>query len=360
MLETLSFRSVAGRFCALVLVASAAMSAFAQSSTNGEPVPAWTNLVVGKGWGTNTHSTSGLVTNLIAAPHDETAQAELRRVLADDDDAQAEADRLLQENRRYRAQGSGLTEEELQLRLRARFIAVRGAYQQFLSRHPANVPALLAYGSLLDDLGEDTAAAEQWEKARALAPENPATWNNLANHYAGSGNELKAFSYYEKAIALATNSVTYQRNLGSAIINLRSNAMAYYSLSEPAVLDKGLQLLRIAEQAQPDDFALATEIAQTLYAIRPPRPGELQAAWRRALELAGDDVEREGVGLHLARVQLLAGKPEEARQILGTVTNTVFAPLRRELEAQLGKQSPAGTTNATAPTPAGTGSKHAP
>lgn len=301
---------------------------------------AWTNLVVGRGWGTNTQSAWLAATNAAVAAAAVEEREELQRLLAADDDAQAEADRLLQEHARYRAQGAAVTEAELELRLKARFIAVRSSYEQFLNRHPTNLTALLAYGSLLDDLGEDAAAATQWEKARALQPKNPAAWNNLANHYAANGNELKAFSYYEQAIAVATNPAPYQRNLGSAIINLRSNAMTYFSLGEQEVLTRGLGLLRQAEPALPEDFTLATEIGQVLYALRPLRTNELLAAWQRAAEKAGDDTELEGVRLHQARANLLAGNVAPARALLATVTNAAFANLRQQLEAQLARVAP--------------------
>jgi tetratricopeptide (TPR) repeat protein len=334
-------------FAAGLLLAAAGALARADTDTNGPGVPAWTNLVIGRSWGTNTQAGDrSAATNATGLAPEAAVREELRQLLAADDAAQAEADRLLQENARWRTEASGASQEELQLRLRSRFIAVRSAYQQLLTRHPDHVEALLAYGGLLNDLGEDAGAAEQWEKARSLAPENPATWNNLANHYAGSENELKAFSYYEKAIALATNNAAYQRNLGFAIINLRSNAMSYYSLSEVAVLEKGLQFLRAAEKSLPDDFALATEIGQTLYAIRPLRTNELVAAWTRALEVAGDDVERQGVSLHLARAKILAGQPKEAQTWLAAVTNAAFAQLKRQLETQLTKPATAGPTNA--------------
>ncbi len=335
----------------LLLVLAVLLAAPAPADTNAPTAQAWTNLVAGSAWGTNPPAASSAATNLPPAAPDDAVRAELRQLLADDDAAQAGADRLMQDTSRRRAAGEEIPDEQLQMRLRARFIAVRGAYQQFLTRHPRNVEAMLAYGSLLNDLGEEDSAVEQWLKARALAPENPSVWNNLANHYAANQDELKAFSFYEKAISLATNSAPYQRNLGSAIINLRSNAMTYYSLSEPAVLEKGFQLLRAAERSLPDDFALATELAQTLYALRPLRTNELLAAWRRALDLAGDEIESEGVRLHLARVNLLTGKTAEARQWLDAVTNTAFAALRQQLEAQLAKHAAAGATNPPATKP---------
>ena len=331
--------------CSALALVWLTASAFADSETNSAAAPAWTNLVVGRVWPTNMPSQAVASSNQPSPPGTGAEVREaLRQIMAHDDAAQAEADRLLQENTRLRTQASAALDEELQLRIRARFIAVRGEYQQFLARHPEDVEALLAYGGLLSDLGDDAGAAEQWEKARELAPTNPATWNNLANYYAANQNELKAFSYYEKAVTLTTNNASYLRNLGFAIINLRSNAMRYYALGEPATLEKGLFLLQSAQKSLTSDFALATEIGQVLYALKPLRTNELLAAWSRALDLAGDEVERQSVRLHLARANLFVGRPQVASEWLAGVTNAAFAELRQQLQAQLAQApQPAGS-----------------
>lgn len=330
---------------AVILHLATPAPALGQEETAAAAVPAWTNLVVGKGWGTNTRSSMLAVDGTLKG-QDTATRAELQRVLDMDDAAQAEADQLLSGlGDAQRAEGAA-SEEEVKLRVRSRFIAVRAAYQQFLTRHPDNVGGLLAYGSLLADLGDDSGAVEQWEKARAVAPNNPSTWNNLANHFAATDNELKAFSYYEKAISLATNRAIYERNLGSAIVHFRASAMRYYSLDEPKVLLKGLQLLRSAQVTLTNDFALATEIGQVLYAIRPPRWSELISAWRRALQLAGDETEGAGVRLHLARSYMLAGEPQRSRVWLDSVTNAAYSALRKQLGAELESRKSNAVSNA--------------
>jgi len=282
-----------------------------------------------------------------APENPELVQAEFQKLLAADNAAQAEADRWVQDNQKFAAQGGGISKEDLRLKIQTRFAGVRKAYDDFLQRHPDHVPCLLAYGSLLNDLADEVAAAVQWERASTLAPTNPATWNNLANHAAGSGDPKKAFEYFERSIALAPNVATYRRNLGSAIVHFRTNAMAYYELGEQPVLDKGLKFLRQAQKQEPDDFPLATEIAQIYYGLEPPRVDEAIQAWDFAQKLAVDEVERDGVRLHLARVNLQAGRFEEARRQLGLIKYEGYADLKRKLAEQLAQaETPAATTNA--------------
>jgi uncharacterized protein YhjY with autotransporter beta-barrel domain len=73
------------------------------------------------------------------------------------------------------------------------------------------------------------------------------------------------------------------------------------------------------------------------------------AAWTGALKIAHDDVEREGVYIHLARINLKLGHYNESRRWLDAVTNSTYAVLKsrisRNLNAALGKPA----TNAPAP-----------
>jgi tetratricopeptide (TPR) repeat protein len=285
------------------------------------------------------------VTNAAESPA--AVPAAYQKLLAADNTAQSEVDRWIQDNQRFVAQGGGLTTDQLRLKIQSRFAPVRKGYEEFLKAHPDHVGALLAYGSLLNDLNDEVTAALQWERARDLAPTNPAPWNNLGNHYAAANALPKAFEHFEKAIALAPQVPVYRRNLGSAIVHFRTNAMTYYATGEQAVLDKGLRFMRQAQKLEPDDFPLATEIAQTYYGLNPPRVEEAIAAWNFALKLAADDVEREGVHLHLARVNLQAQRLAEARHQLDLVRNEMYDELKRGLAAQIAKAATAAApTNA--------------
>lgn len=288
-----------------------------------------------RGAGTNDTVPAPAATN--APANVEVVRAEFEKLLASDNAAQAEVDRWVTDNQKFSAQGGGIDREDLRLKIEMRFVVVRRAYDEFLRQHPDHIAGLLAYGSLLNDLNDEAAAAVQWERANRLAPTNPATWNNLANHAAGSGDQKKAFEFFERSMSLAPDVATYRRNLGSAIVHFRTNAMEYYNLGEQAVLEKGLKLLSEAQKQEGDDFPLATEIAQTYYGLRPPRVDEALQAWETARKLAVDDVERDGVRLHLTRVNLQAGRYAEARRQLDLIKYEDYADLKRKLSDQLAR-----------------------
>ena len=58
-------------------------------------------------------------------------------------------------------------------------------------------------------------------------------------------------------------------------------------------------------------------------------------AWRKAYDLARDNIERQGVLLHFARFQINAGRFDEARKNLNSVTNDMFAGTKRNLTRKL-------------------------
>ena len=278
-------------------------------------------------------------------------EKEYQKLLEDDDVAQAEVDRWIRENNRFAEEGGGLSRDELRQRIHARFAPVRKAYEDFLQRQPDHARARLAYGSFLNDTGDEDGAEVQWEKARQLDPKDPAAWNNLANYYGHRGPVKKAFEYYAKAIELNPVEPVYYHNFGTTVYLFRKDAMEFYGINEQQVFDKALELYGKALKLDPDNFPLASDVAQTYYGIRPMRTEAALKAWDRALGIAGDEIEREGVYLHFARIKINAGRFEEARQHLNAVTNAMYDVLKSRLLRTLAERE-AKSANTNSPPPA--------
>jgi len=108
------------------------------------------------------------------------------------------------------------------------------------------------------------------------------------------------------------NEPVYYHNFGTTVYLFRKDAMDHFKINEPQVFDKALDLYARALQLDPQDFPLATDIAQTYYGIKPRARTKRWLAWNYALKIARDDIEREGVYIHFARVKLNAGRFDEA------------------------------------------------
>ncbi len=270
----------------------------------------------------------------VALPNDP-AEQELQQLMIADDAAQDEVDKWIQENNAFAANGAGETKAELNKRILARFDSVRKSYKDFLKRYPNNAHGHLAYGSFLNDIGDEDASMEQNETARQLDPKNPAAWNNLANYFGEHGPITNAFIYYAKAIELNPNEPVYHQNFATTVYLFRKDAREFYGINEQEVFDKALELYRQAMKLAPDDFVLVTDYAESYYGIKPLRTNDALAAWTNALQVAHTDAEREGVYIHLARFKLAAGRFAEAQAHLDAVTNSMYADLKARIGREL-------------------------
>ena len=277
-------------------------------------------------------------------------------LLAEDDTAQMEIDRWIRSEPEMTQMEASLAKVTLRARIRQRMEPVRGHYEDFLQHNPKHVRARIAYGSFLNDLGEEQEARQQWEKALEVEPKNPAVWNNLGNYFAHNGPIRKAFESYGKALELDPDQSLYYQNLATILYMFRKDAQEFYKITETQAYKRVLRTYRKALELDPKNFPLATDLAQTYYGFKPPTTGDpaedrelllehyedALSAWNKALRLARDDIEREGIYTHLARVQIELGRLEEARRQLTLVSNAMYLTLRDRL---LKKIEQRGKTN---------------
>jgi len=289
---------------------------------------------------------------IIVPDKNDPVEREYQKLLEMDDAAQEEVDKRTKEEQAGAEKGVPTISREG--RIKQRLDPVKKAYESFLQRNPNHAKGRLAYGSFLGDIREEEAGAEQWEKARELDPKDPAPWNNLANYYGHNGPVQKAFEYYGKAIELKPREALYYENFATTVYLFRHDATNYFKINEQQVFDKAMGLYAKAQELDPTNFVLATDIAQSYYGMKPPKTGDAEsdrkaeqklyeqalASWKKAYALVRDDIERQGVLIHFARVQINAGMLAEARKNLNAVTNDMFATTKRNLTKKLqGKES---------------------
>jgi tetratricopeptide (TPR) repeat protein len=252
-----------------------------------------------------------------------------------DDAAQAEVDKWIQENNAFAAKGAGLSREAMRRRILDRLDPVSKAYEEFIKRYPKNSRARVAYASFLGDTKSEDAAEEQLDKALEVDTNNPAIYNNLANIYGHHGPVKKAFEYYARAVQLNPEEPVYYHNFGTTVFLFRSDAKEYYGIDEQQVFNKAFELYSNAMRLDPTDFPLASDVAQTYYGVHPFRPDDALKAWTNALSLAHDEIEREGVYIHFARVNIMAQRFDQARVFLNNVTNDTYAELKTRVAKSL-------------------------
>lgn len=280
---------------------------------------------------------------------------ELQKIMAEDDKAHEEIDKWIRDGQAFDEKGAGSPLVTLNARIERRQNEVKKLYADFLEKHPKHARGLLAYGSFLNDSKDEHGAAQQWEKSRELDPSNPAVWNNLANYYGHVSPVKKSFDYYARAIELNPREPLYLWNLATTIYLFRPDAMEHYKLTETEVFDKALALYRGAIKLSPTNFILLSDYANSFYGTKPPRYNEGIRAWEDAYKAAGDDIEREGVLIHLARCKINLGRFDAAKKDLaGIVKTQMYLDLKQKLEQKIANAQTGDNTNAV---PAAVGEK---
>lgn len=280
------------------------------------------------------------------ADANDAVEKEFENLMDEDDRAQAEVDQWIQENNDFAAKGAGMPPAQLKRKIQQRLEPVRKAYDDFIERHPKHTRARVAYASFLGDTKDEESAEEQLEKALALDTNSPAIYNNLANIYGHIGPVKKAFEYYSRAIELNPLEPVYYHNFGTTVYLFRTDAMEYFNFTQAQVFAKAFELYSNSMRLDPDNFPLASDIAQTYYGIQPLRADEALKAWTNALHIAHDEIEREGVFVHFARIKYLAGRYAEARAQLDSVTNDMYMELKHRIERNIHEKENPAKTNA--------------
>ena len=270
---------------------------------------------------------------------------ELRDVMVTDDAAQSDVNDWVHAFDAQTHTNKTAEVEALNKRILARFDDVRHGYEKFLRNHPDHARGFLAYGSFLNDIGDEDGAKTQYDNSKQLDPKNPAVWNNLANFYGEHGELTNAFAGYSEAIRLKPDEPVYYQNFATTVYLYRKDAREFYSLDEQQVFDKALGLYKQAMQLAPGDFVLATDYAESYYGIKPLRTNDALVAWTNAMNIAHTDAERQGVELHLARVKIASGLFDEARAHLATVTNAAYADLKNRLTRSLADHENSATNS---------------
>ena len=275
-------------------------------------------------------------------------EAELRNLMIADDAALDEIHDWVNTNQIPRSDTNGIA--ALKGKITARLDEVKHGYEGFLRNHPNSARGFLAYGSFLNDIGEEDAAKVQYDNSKQLDPKNPAVWNQLANYYGEYGGLTNAFADYEEAIRLDPTEPVYYQNFATTVYLYRKDAKEYYNLNEQQVFDKALGLYQEAMKLAPNDLVLATDYAESYYGIKPLRTNDALMAWTNCLQICKDDNEREGILIHLARTKISAGMFAEAQAHLDVITNRAFADLKQRLERSLVQHEHPETNSAGATT----------
>lgn len=99
------------------------------------------------------------------------------------------------------------------------FAAAAENYRTVLQKMPNDVRALAGYGRVQDQLGNTVEGEKYLRRACELAPNEPATWNDLAHSHYRRSNLGEAISCEQQAVKLQATDPQYRSSLAKFLID---------------------------------------------------------------------------------------------------------------------------------------------
>jgi tetratricopeptide (TPR) repeat protein len=262
----------------------------------------------------------GLVPALRA--DDAVAEAKLKELVAHQKTIFAEAEKA----------GEKLDEENI----RGQLQQLGNEYETLIGRNPKFVPAYVAYGLFLGKVDNRKDAIGILLKANALDKNIPVVKNQLGNYLAEEGKPIEAMNYYLSAIQLEPKEALYHLQLGNLIAEARADFMKTGQWTRTD-LDKTMQNAFLqAMQCAPDDWRFGYRYGLSFYQVEKPDWDAALQFWKDFEKKLPADTQQGAARINQAKVLLAKGLPEDAKTVLGTVTEPALADEKEKLIAEIG------------------------
>jgi Tfp pilus assembly protein PilF len=256
-----------------------------------------------------------------------------------------EEQRILRSTQR----ADGSHDEEM---LARRYQGLVQKYDLFIRDNAEYPVGYVAYGRLLERIGQDRAARAMYMKANQLDPNIPLVKNQLGNFLAEEEAFAQALPYYLAAIELEPGEPLYYYQLGELLHQYRDGFLREEMFTREVIDRKMLEAFRQASALAPREAAFGYRFAEAFYDLETPRWEEALQAWDQVQAQAAVGLERQTIDLHRANIALKQGQLAQAEALLRTVDEPLLQRNKATLQSQLkagGPVSRAGDAPANPP-----------
>jgi tetratricopeptide (TPR) repeat protein len=249
-----------------------------------------------------------------------------------------EEQRILRSTQR----GDGSHDEEM---LARRYQGLVQKYDLFIRDNADYAVGYVAYGRLLERIGQERAARAMYMKANQLDPNIPLVKNQLGNFLAQEEKFAQALPYYLAAIELEPGEPLYHYQLGELLHQYRDGFLREEVFTREVVDRKMLEAFREASVLAPYETAFGYRFAEAFYDLEVPQWEEALKAWDRVQAGVTVGLERQAIDLHRANIALQQGNGELAQRWLDQVDEPSLQGNKATLERRLkaGKTTPTAT-----------------
>lgn len=208
-------------------------------------------------------------------------------------------------------------------------------YERIIRTSPDFVPAYVAYGLLLNRVGEHRRSATIFLKANKLDPNVAIVKNQLGNYCAEEGEFQDALEYYLAAIALSPGEALYHYQLGTLLHEYHDEFVLAGRFDSTTGRRQSAEAFRLAAEFAPDTIPYAYRYAESFYDLDPPDWAAALATWEKLEARVYPGIERQTVQLHRANILIRQEKFAEARALLDLVEDPSLDENKETLIARL-------------------------
>ncbi|HEY5079771.1 MAG TPA: hypothetical protein VII43_07980 [Opitutaceae bacterium] len=208
-------------------------------------------------------------------------------------------------------------------------------YESLLRDNPQFADGYACYGYMLWKVGLRKEAVAILLKANQLDPGIALVKNELGNYLAEEGKPLEAVNYFLSAVKLQPSEPLYHYQLATLLYEARDDFLKSGEWTRDSVDHAMLEGFRRAAELAPDRIEFTYRYAESFADLRDPDWPAALKAWQGLEAAAKSDVERQTMRLMEANVLLNMGSADQARKVLGTVTDPKLDPQKQKLVARM-------------------------
>jgi tetratricopeptide (TPR) repeat protein len=196
------------------------------------------------------------------------------------------------------------------------------AYSNYLSENPDDVSALILYGKLLRQLGENERAFKAFLKADALDPDIAVVKQQIGNHLVETGNGKAALTFYLNAVELEPEVPEYNYALGEILHVFRDEFTRDQLFTRDSLDREMLKAFQATARLNPENFDVQMRLGEAYYDLATPDWKAALLHWEKLRKTTPDYNELRGqiLDLHRARVLAKLGRKEEASELARGIT----------------------------------------
>jgi len=208
-------------------------------------------------------------------------------------------------------------------------------YESLLRDNPEFAAGYATYGYMLWKVGLRTQAVAILTKANQLDPDIPLVKNELGNYLAEEGKPLEAISYFLSAIKLEPGEPLYHYQLATLLYEARDDFVRSGEWTRASIDHSMQEAFRSAAELAPDRIEFTYRYAESFYDMRDPDWAAALKVWEGLEARAQSEIERQTMRLHEVNVLLNMRRADQARRILGAVTDPALEAQKQKLVARL-------------------------